>query len=39
MGCYASYYKIKEIMIDPYYDEDGNELPNDDAEGALESGS
>jgi hypothetical protein len=21
MGCYASYYKIKEIMIDPYYNE------------------
>ncbi len=26
MGTYASYYKIKEIMIDPYYDEDGNDL-------------
>ena len=41
MGSYAAYYKIKEIMIDPYYDEDGNELPDgiDDAPDtpALES--
>jgi len=27
MGCYASWPKIKEIMIDPYYDENGNPLP------------
>ena len=26
MGCYASWPKIKEIMIDPYYDSDGNPL-------------
>ena len=40
MATYASYYKIKEIMIDPYYDEDGNELPEDDSEVAsLEADS
>jgi len=27
MGCYASWPKIKEIMIDPYYDANGNPLP------------
>lgn len=26
MGCYASWPKIKEIMIDPYYDENGNPI-------------
>ena len=26
MGCYASWPKIKEIMIDPYYDSDGNPI-------------
>ncbi len=27
IGIYAAWPKIKEIMIDPYYDEDGNPLP------------
>jgi hypothetical protein len=27
MGIYAAWPKIKEIMIDPYYDENGNPLP------------
>lgn len=26
MGAYAAYPKIKQVMIDPYYDEDGNPL-------------
>ncbi|MBR2340620.1 MAG: DUF624 domain-containing protein [Clostridia bacterium] len=26
MSCYAAYYKMKEIMIDPYYDENGNPI-------------
>ena len=30
MASYASYYKIKEIMIDPYYDENGNDLEESD---------
>lgn len=30
IGMYAAYPKIKEIMIDPYYDEDGN--PKDEEE-------
>jgi uncharacterized membrane protein YesL len=40
MGSYAAYYKIKEFMIDPYYDEDGNELVEDnDSENLLETDS
>lgn len=35
MGSYAAYYKIKELMIDPYYDEDGNELLQDDSTAAA----
>jgi uncharacterized membrane protein YesL len=30
MGTYAAYYKIKEMMIDPYYDENGNDLESID---------
>jgi hypothetical protein len=30
MSAYAAYPKIKEIMIDPYYDEEGN--PRKEAE-------
>ena len=28
MGAYAAYPKIKEVMIDPYYDSDGNPKPS-----------
>ena len=28
IGTYAAYPKIKEVMIDPYYDENGNPLQN-----------
>lgn len=31
MSTYASYYKIKELMIDPYYDDNGNELAESSA--------
>ena len=31
MTSYAAYYKIKEMMIDPYYDEYGNELETEEA--------
>ncbi|MDY3846090.1 MAG: DUF624 domain-containing protein [Eubacteriales bacterium] len=32
MKCYAAYFKMKEVMIDPYYDEDGNPIDgNNDA--------
>ena len=30
MKVYAAYYKIKEIMIDPYYDEEEQELNEDE---------
>ena len=30
MSCYSAYFKMKEIMIDPYYDEDGNPLTDSD---------
>ena len=28
MGAYAACPKIKEVMIDPYYDSDGNPKPS-----------
>ena len=28
MSAYAAYHKMKEIMIDPYYDENGNPISN-----------
>ncbi len=32
MACYAAYFKIKEIMIDPYYDENGQPLQQEEAD-------
>lgn len=39
MCCYAAYYKMKEVMIDPYYDEDGNPYSEDETENSKGSES
>ena len=36
IGTYAAYPKIKEIMIDPYYDENGDPLEDDDGDEASD---